>query len=78
VRPALVIDGPTPCKDDPDLFFPRSERAAKHEPAKRLCLSCLHTADCLAWALENDERWGVWGGTSPHDRHRLQHARGAS
>ena len=28
--------------------------------------------ECLAWALKNGERYGVWGGTTEQQRRRLQ------
>lgn len=71
-RRALVITAATPCKDDPELFFPRSDTPAAHETAKQLCQPCPHRTRCLTWALDNDEEHGVWGGTSPHDRQLLQ------
>jgi WhiB family redox-sensing transcriptional regulator len=28
-------------------------------------------AECLAWALKNGERYGVWGGLTEQQRRRL-------
>ncbi|WP_407672362.1 WhiB family transcriptional regulator [Parafrankia discariae] len=30
--------------------------------AKRICSGCEVRAECLEYALENDERFGIWGG----------------
>lgn len=56
---------------DPDAFFPES--GANVREAKRLCnLVCEVREECLTWALDNDQRWGVWGGTSPQERKRMK------
>lgn len=45
---------------DPDAFFPdKGERA---EDAKAVCHRCPVQAECLQYALDHDERYGVWGG----------------
>lgn len=78
-RPPEIPDN-TACQDDPDLFFPTSTSPQVYDLPKRLCRSCLHQADCLEWALANDERFGVWGATSPIERQQLlrQREQGAS
>ena len=62
-------------QSDPDLFFP--ERGGSSKQAKRICADCPVAANCLAWALSNGERHGVWGGTSEGDRRRM-HRRSAA
>jgi WhiB family transcriptional regulator, redox-sensing transcriptional regulator len=32
-------------------------------------------AECLEYALEHDERFGIWGGLSERERRRLKSAR---
>lgn len=54
---------------DPDLFFPPSEDDAG--PALAYCGSCSIREMCLAWALKNGERYGVWGGTTEQQRRRM-------
>jgi WhiB family redox-sensing transcriptional regulator len=54
---------------DPEAFFP--ERGGSSRAAKAVCGRCPVTADCLAAALANDERYGVWGGMSERRRRRL-------
>ncbi|WP_336873902.1 WhiB family transcriptional regulator [Rhodococcus qingshengii] len=39
-------------------------------PAKRVCAGCEVRVDCLAFALANDERFGVWGGLTASERRR--------
>jgi len=31
-------------------------------------------AECLSYALANDERFGIWGGLSERERRRLKRA----
>lgn len=51
---------------DPELFFP--EKGGSAVDAKRVCHSCPVRSECLDWALEGDERFGVWGGKSAVER----------
>ena len=43
----------------------------------RICTSCEVKAECLDYALDNDERFGIWGGLSERERRRLRRARSA-
>lgn len=52
----------------PDLFF--ANRAEDRQPARELCKSCPVRLQCLSAALENEERWGVWGGCDEVDLRR--------
>lgn len=55
---------------DPEAFFP--EKGGSTREAKRVCSSCEVRAECLSYALENDERFGIWGGLSERERRRLR------
>lgn len=55
---------------DPEVFFP--EKGGSARPGKRTCHRCEVRAECLAYALANDERSGIWGGTTGKERRRLQ------
>lgn len=59
------------CADlnDPDLFFPEHYgKTADINRAKAVCRGCLVRGLCLQWALDQDERWGIWGGATPNER----------
>lgn len=58
---------------DPDMFFP--ERGASTREAKAVCADCPVEGLCLAWALANGERFGIWGGKSERERRRIRRAR---
>ncbi|MCF8571441.1 WhiB family transcriptional regulator [Gordonia sp. HY002] len=55
---------------DPEAFFP--EKGGSTREAKRICQGCEVKADCLEYALHNDERFGIWGGMSERERRRLK------
>ncbi len=55
---------------DPEAFFP--EKGGSTREAKRVCLGCDVRSECLEYALENDERFGIWGGLSERERRRLK------
>ncbi len=55
---------------DPDTFFPG--RGAPTREAKAVCARCPVKADCLKAALEERERFGIWGGFSERERRRLR------
>lgn len=55
---------------DPEIFFP--EKGGSVRDPKIICAACDVAAQCLAYALMNDERFGFWGGKSERDRRRLR------
>lgn len=55
---------------DPEAFFP--EKGGSTREAKKVCLSCPVRAECLDYALGNDERFGIWGGLSERERRKLK------
>lgn len=55
---------------DPDKFFP--DRGASTKEARATCGCCPVRLDCLAWALTQNELFGIWGGTSVRERRRLR------
>uniref|UniRef100_UPI0015584E4D WhiB family transcriptional regulator n=1 Tax=Geodermatophilus sabuli TaxID=1564158 RepID=UPI0015584E4D len=55
---------------DPEAFFP--EKGGSTREAKRVCTGCAVRAECLEFALANDERFGIWGGLSERERRRLR------
>jgi WhiB family redox-sensing transcriptional regulator len=55
---------------DPEAFFP--EKGGSTREAKRICSGCEVRSECLEYALEHDERFGIWGGLSERERRRLR------
>lgn len=54
---------------DPELFFPATEDEAA--PGKTICGTCPVRLACLAFAIERNERFGIWGGLTERERARL-------
>jgi WhiB family transcriptional regulator, redox-sensing transcriptional regulator len=59
---------------DPEAFFP--EKGGSTREAKKVCRACEVRAECLEYALEHDERFGIWGGLSERERRRLKRETG--
>lgn len=55
---------------DPEAFFP--EKGGSTRAAKAICKLCEVSVQCLAYALESDERFGIWGGRSERERRKLR------
>ena len=55
---------------DPEAFVP--EKGGSTRDAKRVCGVCPVREECLQYAMDNDERFGIWGGLSERERRRLR------
>lgn len=58
---------------DPESFYPSvGTGLVNHiKTAKRVCGSCPVQTKCLQYAIDNDERFGIWGGLTAHERRKL-------
>jgi WhiB family redox-sensing transcriptional regulator len=55
---------------DPEIFFP-----ARDDPgtqARQVCGRCPVSDNCLAYALQSGEEFGIWGGLNPAERKNLR------
>jgi hypothetical protein len=59
---------------DPELFFP--EKGGSTAEAKAVCNACPVKSQCLDYALETAQRFGIWGGMSERERRREADRRG--
>ena len=57
-------------KTDPEVFFPSHGDPAIE--ARQICARCPVRDDCLAYALDADESYGIWGGLDPDERRNLR------
>lgn len=66
--------------EDPELFFPitaSGPSARQIDAAKAVCHRCGVQDQCLHYALENHQSYGVWGGTSEEERGHMSPAKPA-
>jgi WhiB family redox-sensing transcriptional regulator len=76
------------CADKPwSWFFGEEEGLGhkRHRPtmsvaeinrAKDICANCPVQEECLDWAMEHHEHYGVWGGLTARERERLHSRQG--
>lgn len=63
---------------DPEVFFAdestgmKRKGHVKNAEAKDICGGCDVRLDCLTYAIENGEDWGVWGGLDEDQRRALK------
>lgn len=58
---------------DAENFFP--EKGGSVATAKATCDLCPVRSECLEYALDHDERFGIWGGLSERERRKLKKRR---
>ena len=61
--------------EDPELFFPVGNTGPavdQIEQAKSVCRQCTVTAECLEYAIKENQDTGVWGGLSEDERKSLK------
>jgi WhiB family transcriptional regulator, redox-sensing transcriptional regulator len=55
------------------LFFPVGDTdAGTVDRALEICMGCAVIDDCLEYALETNQRAGIWGGTTEDERRSLR------
>lgn len=65
------------CKQsDPELFYPDTGHSSRD--GRAVCARCPVEAECLAYAIEHHERYGVWGGMSERQRRHMREIGGRS
>ena len=65
-------------RHDPELFFPIGKTGpavAEIQRAKAVCAACPVRAECLAFALETHQDYGIWGGRDKDERRALRRQR---
>lgn len=64
------------CHDlDPELFFPvgvRLDAMRQTKLAQAVCHSCPVQRECLTWAMDSGQEYGVWGSLSENQRRALK------
>ena len=67
------VNGGVPCDKIPHAFYPEDIsdpelRAVATKAAKATCRACPIIEECFTFAIETQQKYGVWGGTSPDER----------
>lgn len=71
-RPDWMRDGLGACAEvDPDLWYPDDGGTGATAKPRRICRGCGFREECLQWALANNEKFGIWGDTTPDERRAL-------
>lgn len=73
--PAWMADAACVEAPDKDAWFP--SRGESNEPAKTVCFGCLVKSECLAFALEENISFGIWGGMTTRERRARRNAEAA-
>ncbi len=56
-----------------EMFFPAGDADERTiERARAICSICRVSEDCIAYALETNQRSGIWGGTTEEERRSLR------
>lgn len=55
---------------DPEIFFPAKDGPGAE--ARKVCARCPVSDDCLAYALQAGEEFGIWGGLDRNERKNLR------
>jgi WhiB family transcriptional regulator, redox-sensing transcriptional regulator len=53
---------------DPEAWFPDQSDVTSGKLAKAICRRCPVSDECLSWALETEQRYGIFGGMSARER----------
>lgn len=61
------------CREHPvGMWFPEPYDYVSRRDATAICEACPVRLPCLALAVKNGERYGIWGGRTPKQRARLR------
>jgi WhiB family redox-sensing transcriptional regulator len=62
---------------DPDLFFPvgvTGDAEVQINQAKAVCAACPVRGECLDFAIQTNQEYGVWGGAAEDERRGMRRA----
>lgn len=67
------------CRDmNPELFFPvgtKGPAIAQIAEAKAVCAKCPVRTECLEWAIESGQEYGIFGGMTEDERKAARRSR---
>jgi WhiB family redox-sensing transcriptional regulator len=77
IPPVALLDDIACRGEDTTLFFPTSsDDTAPAQAAIAICRRCPHQDECLQWALDTKQGYGIWGGTTPAQRRIMRRNQG--
>lgn len=66
------LDGTQKCAEEPDKYTGNwANRDIPEDVAERQCAGCPFYKECRDYAVTAQEEYGIWGGTTPDMRKRL-------
>jgi WhiB family redox-sensing transcriptional regulator len=81
LKPPWEFNNPLCSDAGLDLFYKddlldddNTQSYSEQAKATSLCSSCEHLVDCAEWGI-NKEKWGIWGGLTPRERHNIRRKR---
>lgn len=70
--PTIIDDEGEEWIDDGTIYGAYGDTSEFYDAARKVCAVCPLRDQCLANALANKERYGMWGGTTPIERRRVE------
>ena len=70
--PDIIDDAGEEWFDDGTIWEAYGDTSILYEDARAVCLSCPVREECLTHALNEKERFGMWGGLTPIERRRIE------
>lgn len=59
-----------PLEHPEDVFFPEKGQGNYGRLARQVCASCPVKQECLEYAIESGEQYGIWGGMNAKERYK--------
>lgn len=70
--PDIIDENGEEWYDDGTIWAAFGDTDPYYEEARQICSLCPIREECLNYAIENKERWGMWGGSTPIERRRVE------
>ena len=70
VKLLRVVDQALCAEIDPDIWYPEPGATVKFQ--KEICGKCPIASECLEFAMNTNENYGIWGGLTPRERMKLR------
>jgi hypothetical protein len=68
----IIIEEGVEWIDDGTIWEAFGDTSSYYNEARDICQVCPVRDECLAYALANKERYGMWGGLTPIERRRIE------